>query len=88
MSHLKHGAPGQVPELLGVPLPGGLDAHSAGEEQVHQLQQLHRHVSVLLDQLLVTALISIVTEKSKVLIHPVLGHLPLLILLQFSVLCM
>ena len=75
MPHLEHGTPGQVPELLGVPLPGGLDPHGAGEEQVHQLQQLHGHVAVLLDQLLVTALISLVTEKSKVLINPVLGHL-------------
>ena len=66
MSHLQHGAPGHIPEILGVSLPGSLDSHSAREEQVHQLQQLHRHVPVFLDQLLVTALISVVSEKSKV----------------------
>ena len=63
MSHLQHGAPGHVPELLCVLLPGSLNAHGAGEEEVHQLQQLHRHVAVLLDQLLITALISVVTER-------------------------
>ena len=62
ISHLEHRAPGHVPELLSVPLPGGLDTHGAGEEEVHQLQQLHRHMTILLDQLLVTALISVITE--------------------------
>ena len=56
-------AQGTRPELLSVPHPGGLDTHGAGEEEVHQLQQLHSHMTILLDKLLVTALISVITEE-------------------------
>ena len=65
---LKDWAPGQVPQVCRLLLPGSLDSHGSGEQDVHQIQQLQSDVGVLADKLLVAALVSLVPVINKTFI--------------------
>ena len=67
-SYLQHRTPRHVPELSRFSLPGSLDTHGSGEENMHEVEELHGDVSVLVHQLLVTALISIIPSVVIVVI--------------------
>ena len=67
-SYLQHRTPRHVPELSRFSLPGSLDTHGSGEENMHEVEELHGDVSVLVHQLLITALISIIPSVIIVII--------------------
>ena len=59
---LQHRAPGCVPKLSGGTLPGSVHLKSLSVQNCHKVEQLHGGVGVLAHQLLIRALIRIVSS--------------------------